>query len=354
MDFSEVKFGVLLSPEAVPRLIEDTVLCEKYGYDSAWWIDHLISYFPEHIVPEIFTTMAFMGDRTKKIVVGSCVADVLRRHPAAMAASVATLDNMLDGRVILGLGAGEAMNLRPFGIPTDNLYGKLREAIKVMKLLWGSSREKQANFQGKFFNLTNAYLQIKPQTKPNPPIWVGAFGPKMLEMTGELADGWLPFSHSPESYRVCLDGPIKTGAKKAGRTLNGFVPAMKPIATIAKDSDEARKIVLPQAKYVLMILPDVLKMVAPQIQHPGREKLNVSNEPTDEEATGKIAELSKNIPDEEALKTVIWGNAEQCIEQIAQFIKAGCRYFVLDFRGPDTQQVIKEYAKKVIPYFRKK
>ena len=353
MDFEKVKFGVLLSPVAINRMIEDTILTEKYGYDSVWWIDHLVSYFPEHVVPELFTTMALMGDQTRRIAIGSCVADVLRRHPASIAASVATIDSMFSGRTILGLGAGEAMNLEPFGIPTDNLYGKLREAIQVIRLLWASSRLKPANFSGRFFKLSNAYIQIQPKTRPSPPIWVGAFGPKMLEMTGEPADGWLPFSHSPESYKACMDGPIKDGAEKSKRSLARFVPAMKPIATVAKDPEEARKMVLPQAKYVLMILPDVLKMVAPQISHPGREALSVSREPTDDESTSKIAQMSKAIPDETALKTVIWGNPDQCIGQIEAFIKAGCQHFVLDFRGPDMQQIISTYAKRVIPYFRK-
>ena len=154
------------------------VLGEKVGFDTVWWTDHFSGGPPESIIPELFTVMAIMGHETKTVGVGSAVTDIRRRHPATVAQTMATLDDMSRGRAILGLGAGEATNLSPVGISTKNMHGRLKEGIQVIKMLWAADHIHPANFKGEFYSLNNAFLQIKPVRKPHPPIYVAALWSK--------------------------------------------------------------------------------------------------------------------------------------------------------------------------------
>ena len=88
---------------------------------------------------ECFTLLTAIAMNTKRAVFGPIVTDVLRRQPVTLAQTAASLDRISDGRFVLGLGAGEAMNLAPYGVGMEGLVSKLEEAIRVMKLLWGSS-----------------------------------------------------------------------------------------------------------------------------------------------------------------------------------------------------------------------
>jgi len=297
--------------------------------------------------------MTVMGVNTSKVVVASGATDALRRHPAIIAQSVATVDNIIGGRSAVGIGAGEAMNLLPFGIAMTDLYGRLREAIQIIKLLWLADHTRPANFKGKFYQLKNAFLQIKPVTKPYPPIYVGSFGQKMLEMTGELADGWLPFSHTPDTYSKCLKGAIRKGAEKVGRLLSEIEPALLQATTISKSYDEARETIEKVAKRFLVLLPSILTLLAPQIEHPGlRYTLTHWMGYLRKENREVISKVAEQIPTDLALKTVIYGTPDDCIEQIERFAEAGCRHIIFGLRGKDWNRQIQLFGSKVIPYFK--
>lgn len=237
----------------------------------------------------------------------------------------------------------------------ENLHGKLREAIQVMKLLWTADHISPAKFEGRFYNLKRAFLQIKPIRKPHPPIYVGAFGPKMLEMTGELADGWIPFSHTPDTYKKCLNGPIRRGAEKASRSLSEIEPALLPATSISKNHDQARRDIEGAAKRFLVLLPSILKSIAPQVKHPGASytlvhwmgRLKKKN-------MGVLSRTAEEIPTELALETVIWGTPDDCIGQIEKFFDAGCRHVIFGIRGENVDETIQLLGTEVVSYFKEK
>lgn len=353
VDYSKVRFGVQIRPGSLSDLVHQTVLCEKIGFDSVWWMDHLIGGAPTSTWPELYTAMTMMGLNTSRVAIGSAITDVLRRHPSIVAQSIASVDSATNGRAVLGLGAGEAMNLVPFGIPAEDLYGRLREGIQVIKMLWEADGTNRANFDGKFYQLKGAYMQSKPTRKPGPPIYVGAFGRKMMEMAGELADGWIPFGHTPETYRAALEGPVSLGLQRAGKPVSGFDAGLVPIATVSKSRDEARAVAEPIAKGVLAQLPPLVERLVPTLKHPGFDYtlagfMGPVASAGDSQA---LTEFTKQIPSEVALKTVIWGTPDDCISQIDQFVKAGCKHFVFAVRGPNTEHVMKLFAVEVLPYF---
>lgn len=97
------------------------------------------------------------------------------------------------------------MNVIPFGLPWDEPTGRaarLEEAVRVIKLLWGSRREKAVSFSGKYYNLRDAFLSLSPSRKPHPPVYIGAMASRrMLELVGEQGDGWIAWFNTPESSR---------------------------------------------------------------------------------------------------------------------------------------------------------
>ncbi len=105
------------------------------------------------------------------------VSDTQRIHPAKLAHTVATLAELSGGRVALGIGAGEAMNLVPFGIPFDSPKARvqqLEESIEVTRLLWRSNQEDPVSFDGEYFKLKNAWVDLPVLDMPM--VYVGALG----------------------------------------------------------------------------------------------------------------------------------------------------------------------------------
>ncbi len=345
MNHPGLKFGIEIPPIPASEIVRLSVLGEKVGFDTVWFTDHFSGGPVTETMPELFTVMALMGHETKNVGVGSAVTDVRRRHPATVAQATATLDGLSAGRTILGLGAGEATNLLPVGISIKNMRARLREGIKVIRMLWNADHNHPANFHGEFYTLKDAFLQIKPVQKPNPPIYVAAYGPKMLDLAGELGDGWIPFAHTPETYISSLN-KLQSSLRKYGRSLEEFSFAYAPNATISDDREAARMLMTPIAKTGVAIMPEQFEMLLGR-KHPGFEysMAGIAD-------LNNLTELKASIPDDTALKTVIWGTPDDCIGQIESFVKIGCNHLIFAIRGHDLDYVIKNFAMKVIPYFR--
>jgi alkanesulfonate monooxygenase SsuD/methylene tetrahydromethanopterin reductase-like flavin-dependent oxidoreductase (luciferase family) len=337
----------------VPAAIRRGRLLEKNHFNSIWVTDVLFEGGPELILPDIFPLMTILGVNTKKVILGSAVIDALSRHPAKIATATATIDNMLNGRTIFGLGGGETINHEPFGIPTTHVYAKLRETIQMLKLLWTADHLNPASFEGKYYTLRDAYVKIKPKSKPHPPIYLPAFGPRMLAMTGELADGWIPFNHTPDSYRKILAGPIRAAGEKAGRSFSDFEPANIFVAAISRDPEKAAEAVKKEAKSWLAWSPDILGIIAPEVKHPGKRQPFIKSRARDDvQAQDKLAQ---EIPDEVALKTALWGTPDHFIQQLEGFVNSGLRHAILFFVPTPTDSVEKMIAlfgSKVMPYFK--
>src|SRR5579862_8273487 len=162
----------------VDDIVSDGIEAERLGFDMVWVPDHLVDIRPLQAITDTWTTLAYIGAKTQKIKLGSGVTDIQRMHPAKIANTVANLDNLTKGRVVLGIGAGEIMNTKPYGIPFEEKsvrVRRLRENIQVIKLLWAARYEQPANFTGEFYSLNNAHLSMSPLQRPSPPIYIGAF-----------------------------------------------------------------------------------------------------------------------------------------------------------------------------------
>src|SRR5205807_10583980 len=170
--------------------------------DSVLIDEHLLYGTGAAAAREPFTTLAAIAAATRKIRGGIAVPDLVRRHPAIVAQTLATLSNRFPKRLFLGLGAGDPMNQTPFGFPAEHRVSRLEEGLKIIRQLWNSSIEKPQDYKGQFLSLNNAYLQAGQEKQPVPPIYLAAFGPRMLKLAGEAADGWIPHCHTPATYKM--------------------------------------------------------------------------------------------------------------------------------------------------------
>lgn len=327
---NQARFGCrifLAAGEPFVQIIKRAQFCEKHGFDSVLIDDHLLYGTEAAAAPEPFTTLAAIAAGTQRIRVGIAVTDMVRRHPAIIAQILATLSNQFPKRLFLGLGAGDPMNQTPFGFSAEHRVGMLSEGVQIIRQLWSSSIDKPVSFKGQFFTLNNAYLQAGQEKKPIPPIYLAAFGPRMLQLTGEQADGWLPHCHTPTTYKVDLD-TIRGSVRHAEHSLDSFKPAYYTLASISKNRAEADRNVLGPARYFLALIPEALKKIDHSANHPGRIWEKLSNPKEQREAIRKIA---AEIPESDAYNTVIHGTPDDCIEQIEGYAKAGCREFMLTF-----------------------
>src|SRR5262245_30611760 len=176
----------------------------------------MVSFWPDSIWTPEFTDLATASPSphrhldalavagaaavlTKNVPIATAVVDTVRRHPAMLAQSALTLDHLSGGRFILGLGSGEKENIAPYGFDFSKPIGRFEEAITVIRRLWES--DGPVDFEGRFFRLQHARLDTEPYAGRFPQIWVGGNSPRMLDITGRLADGWWTSgSYSPDDY----------------------------------------------------------------------------------------------------------------------------------------------------------
>ncbi|BBY16786.1 LLM class flavin-dependent oxidoreductase [Mycolicibacterium litorale] len=239
-------------------------------YHSIWLPDHMVSFWPDSIWTPEFTDLARASPSPHRHLDGMAVAaaaavltettplatavvDTVRRHPASLAQSALTIDHLARGRFILGLGSGERENIVPYGFGFDRPVSRFEEALRVIRLLWES--DKPVDFDGQFYRLREARLDTEPYGGRFPEIWIGASGPRMLDIAGRHADGWWPAgAWTPEHYADML-ATVRGAAERAGRDPMAITPCFIQICLIARDEAALADIV--QAPLVKALLLQV-------------------------------------------------------------------------------------------------
>jgi alkanesulfonate monooxygenase SsuD/methylene tetrahydromethanopterin reductase-like flavin-dependent oxidoreductase (luciferase family) len=213
---SEPQFGVFLIPDAEnPELtVQHAVTAERLGLDLIGVQDH--PYQRRYL--DTLSLLAFIAARTERIVLTPDVANLPLRPPAVLAKAAATIDVLSGGRFELGLGAGGFWEaIVAMGGPSRSPRASvdaLEEAIAVIRLMW--SGERVVEFGGEHYHVKG--LKPGPVPAHRIGIWLGAYGPRMIRLTGRLADGWipsvprLPLEEIPERRRA-----LDEAAREAGR-----------------------------------------------------------------------------------------------------------------------------------------
>jgi len=219
-------------PEAA-SLLALAERAEALGYDSIWVGDSILAR-PRH---EPLTLLSAVAARTKRAELGTAVLLPALRNPVVLAHGIATLDQISQGRFILGVGiASDVPNIRAefvaCGVPFEKRVGRMLEGLRLCRELWSG---KPVSWNGRWVmeNVT-----LGPAHRPGgPPIWFGGMVRASLERVGRLYDGWFPNSPDPEVWRKQW-GEIRDIAREAGRDPEQLTGAV--YLTLTLDDDKAR------------------------------------------------------------------------------------------------------------------
>ncbi|HET9475883.1 MAG TPA: LLM class F420-dependent oxidoreductase [Dehalococcoidia bacterium] len=235
-----------------PPGIEDSIrLAEDLGFDSIWTAE---AYGSDALTP-----LAWWGAKTSRIKLGTAIAQLSARTPAALAMAAMTLDHLSGGRFLLGVGASGPQVVEGwYGQPYNKPLERTREYVQIMRKIM--AREEPVEFHGKQFDmpyqggmgLGKALKSTIHPLRKDIPIYLAAEGPKNVALAAEIADGWLPIFFSPKInkfYKDALDeGFARPGARNKPDVFD--VPAVVPII-VADDIDAAANFIRPMlALYV--------------------------------------------------------------------------------------------------------
>jgi len=164
---------------------------EETGFDSLWLYDHMLyrkEGQPTVGIWECWTFLSALADATKKVELGTLVLCNSFRNPAHLAKMAITLDEVSQGRLILGLGAGwNKPEYNAFGWPFDQRVSRFEEALQIIRPLL---REGRVDFEGKFYQVHDCEIKPLGPRPGGPPLMIGSFGKRMLKLTAKYADLW--------------------------------------------------------------------------------------------------------------------------------------------------------------------
>lgn len=188
---------------------------EALGYDLISVSDHPAGTEPTN---ETWTMLAFAAAATSRIGLMTRVLGVPFRPPAMVAKMAETFDRLSGGRLILGLGGGASDDeIGQFGLPVPTPGEKvtgLSEAVSIIRGLWSGPK---FTFVGTRYRTDAADISPRPQRPV--PIWFGTYGPRALDLTGRVADGWIPsLGYAPSSRLPALRDAVLAAAERAGRS----------------------------------------------------------------------------------------------------------------------------------------
>lgn len=288
------------------RLGADAVwTAETWGYDAA-------------------TQAAFIGAQTKTIQFGTGVMQLLSRTPAMLGMTALSLDSMSNGRFILGLGASGPQVVEGWhGQPFARTIPRIRDAVAIIRML---TRGERVHYKGDYYELPRPGGEGKALRIGVPPaeipIYLATLGPQSLELTGEIADGWLGTSFVPEHADVFIDH-IRAGAEKAGRTL-ADIDLQVPGGVVAF-SDDVEKLIPPRKPGLAFTL-GAMGSKHHNFYNAAYKRAGYADEAAAVQSLwleGKRDEATALIPDEMVLQTNMLGTEDMVRDRIRAYRDAG-------------------------------
>ena len=221
-----------------------SVLADELGLDSVW--------ISEAWGQDAVSVLGLLAGRTSRIALGSAVMQIPARKPTATAMAAATLDVLSEGRFRLGLGlSGPQVSEGWYGEPFVRNLGRVREYVDVVRRVLAREPVRLPLPDSEpGMGLGKPLKLLAKPVQERIPVYLGAVGPKAIEQTGAIADGWLPAFLDPSQPEVLLD-PLRAGVEKAGRSLDEIdIAAAVPVA-IDDDLAAARDAVRPWTAFYL-------------------------------------------------------------------------------------------------------
>lgn len=331
------------------KTVEYAVRAERDGFPVVSVPDHTFhrSGYGEPPPFDAYAVLSAIAVRTRRVTLMPVVSECLRRHPLMVAQAFSTLDHLSEGRVALGLGAGEAFNVDPIvDVDFSKPFTRLKESVELIKRLWTSDRP--TTYMGETLSLRDAPPIIKPLQRPHPPIYVGGMGRRIRRFVGEACDGWMPWLYTPETYREDLR-EIEAGCKEAGRSLEEIDLGLNIRAVVLEDGEEARRVAEPGNRFALALRPRLLKALGyHELARMG--EMIWSSTFTDEHVS-RIRRAAEMIPREIVEEASIVGTPDEAIGQIEEFKRMGVRLLALTLMTARFEETMRLFRERILPYF---
>ncbi|WP_310962057.1 TIGR03557 family F420-dependent LLM class oxidoreductase [Nocardioides terrisoli] len=315
-----MKVGYFLSCEEFgpAELVEQARLAEQAGFDSLWISDHFHPWNDaQGESPFVWSVIGAVSQVCSLPVTTAVTCPTVRLHPVIVAQAAATSATMLDGRFVLGVGSGEALNEHILGDPwpsADVRLEMLEEAVALIRKLWGGGFVTE---YGHHYDVDHARIYTMPATPP--PIYVSGFGPKATDLAARIGDGFIATMPDPElvgRFREASKGkPAVAGAK------------------VAYADTEQQGVEIAHHLWANAGLPGELSQVLPSPVH--------------------FEQASTLVTEEMTRESVVAGrDVEAHLSQLREYADAGYDELNIANMGPHYREMIAFYASEVLPRFR--
>ncbi len=305
---------------------------EARGFEAVWQAE-------SRLVRDAIVPMAAYAATTSRIKIGSGVINNWTRNAAVIAATFLTLDDLAEDRIICGIGAWWDPLAQKVGINRTKPLLAMREVVTVVRDLLA---RKRVTFHGEFVHLTDVELDVVHgrKTPRNVPIYIGATGPQMMALTGEIADGAvLNYLVSPKYNESALE-QLEIGAKKAGRRLDDIDRPQLVVCSVDRDRkkalDRARKLVtqyLGQQPHIMKasgVSQELLDEIGQVLTWPATEE--------------QIEQAMALVPDDVVQLITASGTPEEVRAKVREYVANGCTCPVLYPLGEDVKLMIDTFA----------
>ncbi|WP_405218679.1 glucose-6-phosphate dehydrogenase (coenzyme-F420) [Agrococcus sp. Ld7] len=325
-----MRYGYKASAEqfSPSELLELVQLAEQSGFDSAFISDHLQPW--RHDGGHAPNAVAWLGmalERTDSIVLGTSVlTPTLRYQPAVVAQQFATLGQVHPGRLILGVGTGEALNEQVIGVEYPELkerFARLREAVRLIKRLW---REERVEFEGDFYATNGATIYDRPATPI--PIYVAGGGPATTRYAARFADGHICTSgKGDEYYRDTIVANLEEGLAKAERDATEVERMIEIKVSYDRDPDAALQHTRFWAALSLT-----------------QEQKHAVSDPIE------MQQLADDLPIEQVAKRwIVSSDPAEVAAAIGHYADLGFTHLVFHGPGGDQRRFLEQFSEDVLP-----
>jgi 5,10-methylenetetrahydromethanopterin reductase len=312
--------------------IEYVRYAESRGFEAVWQAE-------SRLVRDAIVPMAAYAATTERIKVGSGVINNWTRNAGLIAATFSTLDDLAPGRILCGLGVWWEPLASKVGVNRRKPIQAMRETVEVVRRLL---RMEKVTFKGEFVQVVDIEIDIVhgDRSPKQVPIYIGATGMKMMELTGEIADGvLLNYLVSPAYNREAMEH-LRAGASRAGRSVDDIDRPQLIVCSLDEDRtralDNARELVtqyLGQQPHIMKasgVSPDLLEEISRVLTWPAEEH--------------QIREAMRLVPDEVVQLITASGTPDECRAKVQEYIEAGCTCPVLYPLGDDVRAMIDAFS----------
>jgi coenzyme F420-dependent glucose-6-phosphate dehydrogenase len=330
-----LKLGYKASAEQFgPRqLLDFSIEAEECGFDSIWISDHFQPWrHTNGHAPFAFSWLGALGERTKRVLLGTSVlTPTFRYQPAIVAQAFGTLGVLNPGRMILGVGSGESLNEIAVTAgewpPAKERLARLREAVALIKQLW---TEDLVSFEGQYYKTRNATIYDKPDQPI--PIYISAGGPVAARYAGRAGDGFICTSgKGDELYRDQLLPAVEEGAKAAGRDPSTIERAIE--IKVSFDDDRSRAMANTRIWAALAL--------------PAEDKANIHD-------PREMERRAETVADQAHRRWLVSDDPEEHLEQIRPYIELGFTHLIFHAPGDDQSRFLQMYSKEILPKIRER